>query len=183
MAYTKQQLLLDIHDLVERYIEQELAARLPQDIVPDEANEIAVVSDSEGDDIDENTGDIWVLETQTIVGRKNLQTKEKEWFNGYVPPRNRSADKGKEEEAPPTTIEEATQPIAELKEAKPIPELKEAVAEALESKQAVAEASEADPVQHTTAAEPKTQPPPGPIANSKPKTTKKTGSKKAPAKK
>lgn len=73
--YTKQQLFTDINELVERYIEQELALKLPA-VVAD----IVVESDSEGDNVDTNTGDIWDLDNQKIVGRK-LESKQKEWFD------------------------------------------------------------------------------------------------------
>jgi hypothetical protein len=85
IMYSKKQLLLDIHDLVEKYIQQELSARLGEP--DDDEISITVVSDSEGDDIDTATGDIWDVENQKIVGRKNLETKQKEFFDGYVPPR------------------------------------------------------------------------------------------------
>ena len=81
--YTKQQLLLDIHDLVERYLEQELCAMQAMVAATNTTTpsaDIEVESDSEGDDVDMNTGDIWDLDKQEIVGRKDLKSGKKEWF-------------------------------------------------------------------------------------------------------
>ncbi len=82
MQYTKQELLNDIHDLVEKYITQELEARMPAEIIMSEdPAEVIVESDSEGDDIDTTTGDIWDIKNQIIVGRKDLKSKTKMWFS------------------------------------------------------------------------------------------------------
>lgn len=81
---TKADLLVQIHDLVERYIEQELAARYSE-VTGDEDANIVVESDSDGDDIDKATGDIWNLETQEIIGTKNLKTGEKTFFEMETP--------------------------------------------------------------------------------------------------
>lgn len=82
--YTKEQLLFDINDLVERYLEQELTGMqemLSQALSNDDAEgEIVVESDSEGDDIDMRTGDIWDLNNQEIIGRKDLESGTKTWF-------------------------------------------------------------------------------------------------------
>ena len=77
-TYTKMDMLNDINMAVERYIEQELAAMIPPD--NDDDIEIIVCSDSEGDDIDTTSGDIWNLETQEIIGQKDLKTGKKIWF-------------------------------------------------------------------------------------------------------
>ena len=73
-------LLTNIGEMVEQYIEQEIAARMP--MFEDDALEdrIVVVSDSDGDNVDPVCGDIWDLSSQTIVGRKDLKTGEKLWF-------------------------------------------------------------------------------------------------------
>jgi hypothetical protein len=59
MAYTKLDLLNDINTLVERYVEQELALRLP--VEAEAEADITVELDSDGHYIDKATGDIWDL--------------------------------------------------------------------------------------------------------------------------
>ena len=77
MSYSKLQLFNDINELVERYVEQEISAMVPLDAEAD----VLVASDSEGDDIDIASGDIWDLENQEVIGQKDMQTGKKTWFD------------------------------------------------------------------------------------------------------
>ena len=86
---SKADLLVQIHDLVEQYIEQELSARysnILQENNADEEFDVVVESDSDGDDIDTNTGDIWDLEKQEIIGTKDLKTGQKVFFSEQSTP-------------------------------------------------------------------------------------------------
>ena len=78
MAYSKLDLLNDINDLVERYITQEIAAHFPDE----EDAEILVEPDEDGDMIDLNTGNIWNIDTQEIIGSKDLKTGIKTKLRG-----------------------------------------------------------------------------------------------------
>lgn len=78
MEYTKADLFNDIHQLIEKYVEQEFAKLLP-DIAEEE--EVQVEQDEEGDYIDRLTGNIWDLDAQEIIGEKNMKTGEKTWYN------------------------------------------------------------------------------------------------------
>jgi hypothetical protein len=92
-TYTKTDLLNDIHELVEKYIEQELTEMLGQE----QDAQVIVVSDSEGDDIDMTSGDIWNLQTQNIIGTKDLRTGKKSWFD-FVPEEDSFTSEEKEEQ-------------------------------------------------------------------------------------
>ena len=123
-TYTKQDLLNDIHDLVEKYIAQELAAQT----VTDEAGEIIVESDSEGDDVDTQTGDIWDLKNQKIIGRMDLKTKTKTWFCRKETPPTDQPEQAKEEQAieeQVKQVKQAEQP-EEVKQAEQPEEVKQA---------------------------------------------------------
>jgi hypothetical protein len=160
MSYTKMDLLNDIHNLVEKYLEQELAAHTSVDKA-----EITVESDSEGDDVDLSSGDIWDVKTQTIVGRKNLTTKQKIWFS-----------KVNEKTTQPAIVEGREEPELKSEEPKVVaaePELKSE-----EPKVVAAEPElKTEEPKVVAADEPKAVPP------KVPKPKKKADSKKAPAKK
>jgi hypothetical protein len=107
-------LLNDIHGLVEKYLEQELAAMIPPEI--DDEAEVLVMSDSEGDDVDTVTGDIWDVEAQEIIGQKDLKTGKKTWFNEDHP-----TPEVVEQEEEETNGEEEDNDAEEKKDASPPP--------------------------------------------------------------
>ena len=67
----------DIHNLVEKYIEQELAKMLPDQ----DEDDVEVEVDEDGDYIDRLTGNIWDLDAQEIIGEKNMSTGEKTFYD------------------------------------------------------------------------------------------------------
>jgi hypothetical protein len=82
MSYSKVDLLNDIHELVEKYITQELSSYYEGQLDQDGIDEIAVEEDSDGDLVDNETGNIWNLDTQEIIGWKDPLTGEKTWNEG-----------------------------------------------------------------------------------------------------
>ena len=67
----------------------------------DEVADVLVVSDSEGHDIDMNTGDIWDLDAQEIVGQKDLKTGKKTWFKEEEETPEDAEEEEDEEPEPP----------------------------------------------------------------------------------
>ena len=100
MSFTKADLLNEINTLVERYIEQELAAMIPPDQNDGQDVEVIVESDSEGHDVDLVTGDIWDLENQTIIGQKDLKTGKKTLFAGEEEEEETPLDEEEKNEEP-----------------------------------------------------------------------------------
>lgn len=73
--YSKLDLFNDIHELVEKYIASELAKFIPEGEDADSEVEIQVEldeSDGQGHYVDMLTGNIWDLESQEIIGQKDL---------------------------------------------------------------------------------------------------------------
>lgn len=76
---TRYELLMEIDRLITAFLD----ARAPEPdgrAEPDDEAQVEVFSDSDGDDVDPLTGDIWDLEAQCVIGRKDPETKEKQWF-------------------------------------------------------------------------------------------------------